>query len=187
MERPVRLAILLLILLLYVPLVRHGRGVSPQREPAAFFHYSSGLVVVRVVGPEIPDRIYRIPDGATVETVTNMTATSSGKHVWPKGVLSRRLVSGDIVKIVRSENQRADIIVNKMNARERMVLGIPLDPDRMNQADWESLPGIGPKLAERIVCDRQLNGDFGSLDGLKRVPGVGEGKILMINKFFLNM
>lgn len=186
MGRPVRLAILLLILLLFVPLVWQGRGVSTKPEPVAFFHYSSGLVVVRVAAPEIPDRIYRIPDGATIETVMNMTVRSGGRYVWPKGVLSRSLVSGDIVKIVRGENQHADIIVNTMNARERMVLGIPLVPDRMNQADWESLPGIGPKLAERIIRDRQLNGDYGSLEGLKRVSGVGAGKISMINKFFFN-
>ncbi|TWJ13887.1 ComEA family DNA-binding protein [Geobacter argillaceus] len=185
MERPVRLAILLLILLLYVPLVRQGRGVSPQREPAAFFHYSSGLAVIRVVGPGIQDRIYRIHDGATVEAVINMTIGPGNRAGWPKEALHRRLESGDILKIVRKENQHTDINVKKMGARERMVLGILLDPDRMNQADWDSLPGIGPKLAERIVHDRQLNGDFGSLEGVKRVSGIGDGKISMINKFFL--
>ncbi len=184
MERPIRLAILLLILLLYVPLVRQGRGVSPQREPAAFFHYSSGLAVIRVVGPGIQDQIYRIHDGATVGTVMNMTIGSSDRADWPEGLLLRRLESGDILKLVRKQNQHADINIKRMGARERMVLGIPLNPDRMNQADWEALPGIGPKLAERITHDRQLNGDFGSLDGVKRVSGIGEGKISIINKFF---
>lgn len=186
MERPVRLAILLLILLLYVPLVWQGRGVSPQREPAAFFHYSSGLAVIRVVGPGMQDRIHRIHDGATVETVINMTTGSVDRAGWSRGVLARRLESGDILKIVRNGNQHFDFVVKSMTARERVVLGIPLDPDRMDQADWESLPGIGPKLAERIMHYRQLNGDFGSLDGLKRVSGIGDGKILLINKYFLN-
>ena len=186
MERPVRLVILLLILLLYLPLVWQGRGVSPQREPAAFFHYSSGLAVIRVVGSGTQDRIHRIHDGTTVETVMNMTIGPGDRSGWPKWVLSRRLENGDILKIVRNENQCTDIIVEYMTARERVILGIPLDPDRMDQADWESLPGIGPKLAERIMRYRQLNGDFGSLDGLKRVSGIGDGKILLINKYFLN-
>lgn len=185
MERPVRLAILLFILLLYVPLVWQGRGVSPQREPAAFFHYSSGLAVVRVVGPGIQDRIYRIHDGTTVEAVINMTMGPGDRAGWPKGLLLRRLESGDILKIVRERDQHTDINIKRMGARERMVLGIPLNPDRMDQADWESLPGIGPKLAKRIIGDRQLNGDFGSLAGVKRVSGIGESKILMINKFFI--
>jgi len=186
MERPVRLATLLLILLLYVPLVWQGRGVSPQREPAAFFHYSSGLAVIRVVGPVMQDQIHRINDGATIETVINMTTGSTDRSGWPKRVLARRLENGDILKIVRKGSQHYDIVAKSMTARERLVLGIPLDTDRMDQEDWESLPGIGPKLAERIMRDRQLNGDFGSLDGLRRVSGIGDGKILLINKYFLN-
>ena len=186
MERPVRLTILLLILLLYIPFARQGRGVSPQREPAAFFHYSSGLALVRVVGPGSQDRIYRIHDGGTVETVMNMAVLSRRIHGLPREVLKRRLESGDIVTVTENRNQHANINIKRMNVQERMVLGIPLDPDRMGRADWEALPGIGPRLAERIVRDRQLNGGFGSLEGVKRVSGVGDGKILMINKFFIS-
>jgi competence protein ComEA len=47
----------------------------------------------------------------------------------------------------------------------------------MSRSDWVALPGIGKKLAENIHIDRQKNGDFGSLDALKRVKGVGPGRI----------
>lgn len=186
MERPVRLTILILVLLLFVPLLRQGRGVSPKREPAAFFHYSSGLAVIRVTGSAVSDRIYRIHDGTTLGAVINMAVKAGVRQVPLQTVLSTRLESGDTIEIRRKSNQLLDIAIKKMSARERMVLGIPLDPDRMDRADWEALPGIGPKLAERIVRERQLNGDFGSVEGLLRVSGVGNGKILLINKYFLN-
>ena len=38
--------------------------------------------------------------------------------------------------------------------------------------ELERLPRVGKRLAERIVADRQVNGPFGSLAGLGRVPGV---------------
>jgi competence protein ComEA len=50
----------------------------------------------------------------------------------------------------------------------------PLDVDRASAAALESLPGIGPALARRIVASRDSSGPFGSLDALQtRVRGVG--------------
>ena len=37
----------------------------------------------------------------------------------------------------------------------------------------ERLPRIGPALAARIVADRRINGEFGSLEALQRVRGIG--------------
>lgn len=41
-------------------------------------------------------------------------------------------------------------------------------------ADLESLPGIGPSLAKRIVEYREKNGPFASVDDLLKVQGIGE-------------
>ncbi len=71
-----------------------------------------------------------------------------------------------------------------MRARHRIILGIALDPDRMSPEDWSALPGIGEKLARRIYLDRQKNGDFGSIDALQRVPGVGKISIQRWRIFF---
>ena len=51
---------------------------------------------------------------------------------------------------------------------------IPIvDLDVAPMALIESLPGIGPVIAERIVADRNQNGPFGSLAEFQRVKGVG--------------
>jgi competence protein ComEA len=63
-------------------------------------------------------------------------------------------------------------------------MAIPLHPDRMNINDWTFLPGIGAALAERIENDRQENGDFGSLDALIRVKGIGKKRISNWIEFF---
>jgi competence ComEA-like helix-hairpin-helix protein len=46
----------------------------------------------------------------------------------------------------------------------------------INKAQWPelaTLPGIGRKLAERIVASRESNGPFRDNDDLRRVRGVG--------------
>ena len=37
----------------------------------------------------------------------------------------------------------------------------------------QSLPGIGPALAARIVADREARGPFRTSEDLLRVPGIG--------------
>lgn len=48
-----------------------------------------------------------------------------------------------------------------------------VDLNRADHAALESLPGIGPAIAARIVSDREANGPFSSLEDLGRVSGVG--------------
>ncbi|MDH5421450.1 MAG: helix-hairpin-helix domain-containing protein, partial [Acidimicrobiia bacterium] len=53
----------------------------------------------------------------------------------------------------------------------------------INTADaaaLETLPGVGPVLAERIVAFRTQNGPFGEVEDLLDVPGIGEAKLASI-------
>lgn len=49
-----------------------------------------------------------------------------------------------------------------------------------SEKELESLPGIGPSLAKRIVEYREKNGLFKSLEDLEKVRGIGEKKIEQI-------
>ena len=51
-----------------------------------------------------------------------------------------------------------------------------LDLNRATEQDFDALPGIGPKLAERIMEYRQSVGAFHSLDELRDVKGIGKKK-----------
>lgn len=49
----------------------------------------------------------------------------------------------------------------------------------LNQAtllELEALPGIGPKLAQRVIEHRDENGPFRSVDDLRQVKGIGRKK-----------
>lgn len=76
-------------------------------------------------------------------------------------------------------------------ARDGEQIHIPLEgeapapgatsgPVNLNTADesgLETLPGVGPVLAQRIVADREAHGPFSSLEDLARVSGVGEAMV----------
>jgi competence protein ComEA len=51
--------------------------------------------------------------------------------------------------------------------------GERIDLDRAPAAELIRLPGVGLGLARRIVADREAHGNFGNLEAVDRVPGVG--------------
>lgn len=48
-----------------------------------------------------------------------------------------------------------------------------IDLNRCRQYELEALPGIGPKLASRIIDYRERHGGFRSVAELRSVPGIG--------------
>lgn len=52
----------------------------------------------------------------------------------------------------------------------------PLNLNTATAAELTQLPGIGEKLAERIVAYREANGPFASVEEIMEVDGIGEGK-----------
>ncbi len=49
-----------------------------------------------------------------------------------------------------------------------------VDINRANVLQLESIPGVGPVIAQKIVIERERNGPFASPDDLDRVPSLGE-------------
>ena len=52
----------------------------------------------------------------------------------------------------------------------------PIMINRATVKDFESLDGIGPVLANRIVTYRKTNGPFTAIEDLLKVPGIGQSK-----------
>ena len=49
----------------------------------------------------------------------------------------------------------------------------PIMINRASVKEFESLDGIGPVLANRIVAFRKINGPFAAIEDLMKVPGIG--------------
>jgi competence protein ComEA len=64
--------------------------------------------------------------------------------------------------------KRVDLASKKIDA----LHGEPIAVNRASQADLQKLPGIGPKLSQRIL-DERARGPFKSVEDLRRVPGIG--------------
>lgn len=52
----------------------------------------------------------------------------------------------------------------------------PININRATASDFDTLPGIGPVLAQRIMTYRKTNGPFTAIEDLQKVSGIGISK-----------
>jgi competence protein ComEA len=184
MPRSSRLALCCLACLLGISLYLKGRVTPGKGEGAAFLRPAPGLIKVRLAGGFPRPGLYLFPDATSLAAAIKMTLPSGVSGTLSGVPTDRPLNSGDVVTLTSRPGESVVLSLGKMGVRERMLLKIPLDPDRLTAQEWSDLPGIGEVLAARIVADRQKNGAFGSLEGLLRVPGLGPGRVAGLKGFF---
>ena len=68
-------------------------------------------------------------------------------------------------------------------AAEGSRLELRHDLNSAGMAELESLPGIGPSLAGRILKHRNRHGPFRSIEGLGAVPGIGEKTVRSLRPY----
>ncbi len=186
-ERGRRFIIWLAMAAFSVAMLFDGPGAFPGGGAVSFLGEAGpdpSRVTVRLSGNVEKPGVYYFPAGSDAETVTIMTltgktATNAAAHHAPSP-----LRSGEVFEIFEKDGKLLEITRKEMGAEEKVLLGIPLDLNRMSRSDWEYLPGIGGTIAKKLVEYRQINGDFASPDDLKRVPGIGAARLRKIEGFF---
>jgi len=66
--------------------------------------------------------------------------------------------------------------VNGKSVTRRVVPQGPLNINRATAQEFDSLVGIGPVIAKRIVEYRRVNGPFMAIEDLQKVSGIGSAK-----------
>ena len=61
----------------------------------------------------------------------------------------------------------------------------PVNLNTANFSELDSLPGIGPVMAERILEFRKKNGIFKRAEDLMNVRGIGERKFLKLRDYIV--
>ena len=62
-------------------------------------------------------------------------------------------------------------------ARPPKLLDATIDVNRASAVELMRLPGVGPRLAQRIVAAREQGGPFAAFDDLRRVRGLSRVRL----------
>ena len=88
--------------------------------------------------------------------------------------LARELVDGERVDVGRIGDPTHAPGTGPAGTRATPGGDAPLDLNQATAQQLETLPGVGPVLASRIVSHREANGPFTDVGQLRDVSGIGE-------------
>ena len=92
------------------------------------------------------------------------------------GIIVSYLDRADTDSVPDFDVQKSAVPIPEMPDKTRstdMYIALSIDVNTATVKDFEKLPGIGPRIAQRIVDYRTENGGFTSLEDLTKVSGVG--------------
>ena len=114
-----------------------------------------------------------------------MTELFQGLNLSGSAHIEKELVlDGAIFTVSRQHDNSFKISTVSISAPQRMILGIPLDLQKMTARDFMCLPGIGPVLSARIAQYRQDNGGKLEPSDLMNIQGIGEKRYNVLKKYF---
>jgi len=117
-----------------------------------------------------PD-VYELPAGSIVKDAVQAAGGASQEADLDRINLAAAVADGQHVYVPRQGEQDLPVEppANRAAGEERVNI------NTADAATLETLPGIGPSLAQRIVEYRQANGPFATVQDIMNVSGIGPG------------
>jgi competence protein ComEA len=161
---------ILIVLSLFV--VFSGKSEEVVAEQIAPTQMIAPALVIDVTGEVVSPGVYELPAGSRV-----IDAIKAAGGARPKAALSEL----NLARIIKDGEQiYVDPIYTagsptRAGSKATAPRG-PININRANASDLDSLDGIGPVIAKRIIAYRTTNGPFVVLEDLLKVSGIGDAK-----------
>jgi competence protein ComEA len=145
-----------------VPVTPASTGTASAASPLP-----SGLVVVAVSGRVREPGLVRLPAGARVADAIEAAGGALPETDLSMVNLARKVTDGELIVVGVTPPPG-------QSAGETTTGGGPVNLNTATSAQLQTLPGVGPVLAERIIAYREEHGGFASVEDLRKVTGIGD-------------
>ncbi|GGU74101.1 DNA-binding protein [Streptomyces cavourensis] len=154
-----------------VPRPVAGAPPSPPPEPA-------GEIVVDVAGKVHRPGVQRLPAGSRVaDALRAAGGVRAGADVTGLN-RARVLMDGEQVRVglpqAPADQAASGVTGGAAGASGPSGPAAPLSLSTATKEQLETLPGVGPVLAQHIIDHRTESGGFRSVDELRQVSGIGD-------------
>jgi len=155
------------------------RGAAVQLLPAP----TATPLTIYITGEVASPGIYKLPKNSRIQDVID-AAGGLTEEANVNGVnLAARVSDGQQVDIPKKAPELTIGSETGGTPGAGGFLGAPININTAAEAELETLPGIGPTLAQRIVEYRTAFGFFGRIEDLMNVSGLGPATFEQIKPF----
>ncbi len=134
---------------------------------------TSGPMQVYISGAVAHPDVYTLPPDAIVRDAVEAAGGFTADADRDRINLAQHLSDGEHIHIPRLGE--APTPAPQISEGTPLPSG-PIDINTATQAELETLPGIGPALAQRIIEYREEHGPFASIEQIQNVSGIGPAK-----------
>jgi competence protein ComEA len=157
---------------------RYLKGSAPPAAaPAPRVEVSrpaaAGTALVHVAGAVREPGVYRLRAGSRIDDAVRRAGGPTQRADLGAVNLAAKVEDGRQVLVPEKARRGAAAPV----AGSPTAPGQPLDLNTATMEQLDTLPGVGPATAQKILDYREQHGGFGSIDELGRVPGIGEKRM----------
>lgn len=148
--------------------------VAPIRPATAAVRSApiSATQVVDVEGAVRSPGLVRLPKGARVADAVARAGGMTAKALRSGVNLAAPVADGQQVLV-----PAAGTLVGAASTGGAGSSSGPISLNAATAEQLDSLPGIGPVTAQKIIAFREQHGPFQSVDGLDAIPGIGPARI----------
>ncbi len=134
-------------------------------------------ILVHVSGAVHSPGVYALPLDSRVHDAVQTAGGFTDEARQDQLNLAAKLQDGDQVRVPDLSSSGVTTgstsTQNTGELASGSTMGFPVDINTATQAELETLPGIGPATASKIIDYRLTNGDFTSIEEIQKVPGIG--------------
>lgn len=141
----------------------------PVAEPAAVTQVEQQLVV-NVIGQVPRPGLVTVPSGARVADAVQAAGGPNPGADLTSLNLARKVADGEQLAVGVPVPQPPD------------AASQPLDLNTATEEQLDTLPGVGPVTAQRIVDRRRKQGPFTSIEQLGEIEGIGDAKLAKLGE-----
>ena len=145
------------------------------------------IVIIHITGSVKNPGIVKLKEGSRIEDAIEAAGGLTENADITKVNLAYVVEDGTKIKIPSAseedigdediiDSKSGDNIIIEENTISSNNSKQTININKATEKEFETLPGIGPSLASKIIEYRNQNGKFGSIEDIKNVNGIGDNK-----------
>ena len=165
-----------------------GTGAEGDTTTVQGASNAEGSIFVHVIGAVNEPGVYELKISSRVFDAVEAAGGFSEDASTETLNLARLVTDGEQISIPTNEEIEAqqatenggDTTQTTGSGSSNMLVNGKVNINTADSTTLQTLSGIGPSTAEKIISDRETNGPFASPEDLKRVSGIGDKKYAAI-------